>query len=157
MSKRGKQGAEPEVAEQPQLSLVDLPLTALALVKEHSKPEDPLLGLSRGCRDAVLSHSKKISLKITSNQSSSVAPTARLLNRACCTAPAGLHLDLDLFGHDGILAPLLQPALLQREGWPNVHELTVSLTPCIQDSNSFVLANGTARDLHWCLLPSGAC
>jgi hypothetical protein len=74
----------------------------------------------------VLSQSKKISLKITSNPSSGVAPTARLLNRTCCTAPAGLHLDLDLHGQDDVLAQLLEPALLQREGWLSVHKLVVS-------------------------------
>jgi hypothetical protein len=122
--KRGKQGVT--VGEQ--FSLLDLPLTALALVAGHSKPAArPLLELARGCRDAVLSQSKKISLKITSNRSSSAAPSARLLDRACCTAPEGLHLDLNLSGReDGLALMLMKPALEQPGGWPNVHKLTIS-------------------------------
>jgi hypothetical protein len=152
--KRGNPGAAEAEELSGQFSLLDLPLPALALVAEHSKPEDPLLALSRGCRDAVLSQSKKISLKISSNESSSVAPTARLLSRACRTAAKGLHLDLDLTGNEGILALLLQPAVEQQEAWPNVHKLTVS-----QDSDIVLQqfsACWQAHDLQ-CLLPIGAC
>jgi hypothetical protein len=131
--KRGK----PDVTQGEQLSeqfsLLDLPLPALALVAEHSKTDGasghPLLGIARGCRDTVLYQFKKISLrKAYGTQSSDVAPAARLLNRACCTAQAGLHVDLDLRGeHEDVLAQLLQPGLEQQEGgWPNVHKLTVS-------------------------------
>jgi hypothetical protein len=122
--KRGKDGVTD--AEQRQLSLLDLPHTAIALVAEHSKPSGyPLLELARECRDAVLSQTRKISLKIISNLSSSAAPTAGLLDRACCTAPSGLHLDLDLSGQHDVLALLLMPAVERPGGWPKVHKLTV--------------------------------
>jgi hypothetical protein len=78
---------------------------------------------------------RKISLKITSKGSSSISSSAgqessaRLLNRASFTAPVGLHLDLDLPGHEDVLAQLLRPALERPGGWPNVHKLKVGSLP----------------------------
>jgi hypothetical protein len=126
--KRGKRGVS--VTEQRKFSLLDLPHTALALVAEHSKTRGaeghPLLQLSRGCRDAVFSQSKEIRLDMHKFHYYGVGPAARLLNRACCTAPAGLHLHLDLPRHYLVLGSLLRPALDREAGWPNVHRLTVS-------------------------------
>jgi hypothetical protein len=53
----------------------------------------------------------------------------RLLQRACCQAPVGLEVDIDLFGsppgNADYISKLLQPGI-SCGGWHKVHKLQVS-------------------------------
>jgi hypothetical protein len=98
----------------------------------------PLLALSRRGRDAVLERACNIQLKLMSTAwLSTVAPTARLLDRACRAAKPGLQLQIDgthdheygdIQKHIRIESPLLSEVLqrgLGTGGWGNVHALSL--------------------------------
>jgi hypothetical protein len=115
-------------SNQSELSLVDLPSPALAVVAKcsSSRRGHPLLQLSRASRDAVLSSSRTVSLHLAGDEH---APEARLLDRVCSTAPPGLELELDLLEApkcSTALLQLLEPGL-SSGGWTHVHELQVSI------------------------------
>jgi hypothetical protein len=115
-------------SNQSELSLVDLPESVLALVAQRSRSTcgHPLLQSSRVARDAVLSCSSTVSLRLAGGEH---APEARLLDRVCSTAPHGLELELDLLGASKSSKPLLQLVKpgLSTGGWTHVHKLKVSI------------------------------
>jgi hypothetical protein len=121
--KEAEKGAQ---MSQQQSMLELLPTELLPLIaSDHSLRTQyghPMLGVSRGCRDVVLSGFKKAKLELKKN--TSLQPSARLLHRICCQAPQGLELELDLSWQDDALPSLVQPGL-QIGGWPNVHALKV--------------------------------
>jgi hypothetical protein len=80
----------------------------------------PLLAVSR---DAPLSSLAKFTLKVHPD---AVHPSARLLHRACCQAPAGLHvaLELPLFGNT---LPIMLNSGIACHGWRRVRILEVGL------------------------------
>jgi hypothetical protein len=81
-----------------------------------------MLGIARGCRDAVLSSLKRVELEL--DEDSSNQPLARLLHRVCSQAPPGLDLTLALAKQSDALPLLLQPGL-QSGGWAHVTALKV--------------------------------
>jgi hypothetical protein len=91
-----------------------------------------MLRLSRGGRDTVLSHSRKIKLSnLTAagghNTHNEPEPMAHLLHRACCQAPVGLEVTINMYG--SAMQPAYFPKLLQPGiscgGWHRVHLLKV--------------------------------
>jgi hypothetical protein len=119
---------EQRSSNQSDLSLVDLPDAVLALVAKCSSSTrgHPLLQMSRGARDAVLSCSRNVRLFLAGDEH---GPEARFLGRVCSTAPHGLELELNLHGAPASSKPLLQ--LLKpggsSGGWTNAHKLEVSI------------------------------
>jgi hypothetical protein len=122
-----------QTASQP--SLLDLPDLALAHIayistrppRRASRHGHPLLQLSRGCRDAVLHNLTRICLVIRSPEQleKDPEPWARLLHRACSHARPGLHVELNLWDCNTLLAALVQHGI-ESGGWSRVHTLTVS-------------------------------
>jgi hypothetical protein len=121
--------------------LLTLPETALAQIyqcsfrnHEHRERGHPLLPVSSGCRDMVLSIIRRIALDPSSPVSVSKlrkpleacdpAPWARLLHRACCQATPGLTVQLCLTCIRDSLPELLQPGI-DCGGWSKVHSLEV--------------------------------
>jgi hypothetical protein len=112
----------------PLLQLPELQLTLIAKqISSSSKSGHPMLAVSRGSRDAVLRGLAKIKLT-THEAEQNQEPSARLLHRACCEAPPGLGVELDLTPDTPyrLLATLFQPALGSPGGWRHVHKLKVS-------------------------------
>jgi hypothetical protein len=123
-------------------SLLSLPGAALNQISQYSitrrdillqKPQSghPLLSISRGCRDMVLSSIRGIKLDPSGFQWRSKppepcdpAPWARLLHRACSQATPGLAVKLRLTYTWGSLPELLQPGI-DCGGWSKVHSLEV--------------------------------
>ncbi len=139
----------------------DLPDDLLAQITPGSHGF-PLLAVSRRGRDAVLERASTIQLKVMRGEHVDVAPTARLLNRACRAAKPGLHLEIKLgemirFREvDQKWSSTLLPALLQRgldsEGWGNVHALSLLMVREVNSSSRLTL---TARQqphagVCWC-------
>jgi hypothetical protein len=122
-------------------SLLHLPIDVFGLIVEYSKSADywerwhSLLPVCRVGRDAVLQRIKSVDLDARRGELKRAAPNtaacARFLDRACTTAAAGLRASLYITSEKGTLATLLQPGL-DRNGWSNVHALTVS-TCKVQD------------------------
>jgi hypothetical protein len=86
----------------------------------------PLLPVSRGCRDIVLSSISSITLDTSMRELATVcdpAPWAWLLYRACCQATPGLAVKLCLESRHNGLHLLLQPGI--DCGWSKVHSLEV--------------------------------
>jgi hypothetical protein len=112
-----------------QLSLSDLPEAVLTHIAHLCKFKPPrefstghsMLQVSKACRDAVLHSLTKITLDPSSKE---LRPLARLLHRACCHAPTGLHVVLELYRHDNILPIIIQGGIGCR-GWSRVHILEV--------------------------------
>jgi hypothetical protein len=114
-----------------QCSLLDLPESVLSAIAKHGfskRAGHPLLAVARSLRDAVLVSLSKIKLDLAYAQSPEghhYGAQGRLLHRACCKAPPGLNVELNLWGKQDALPQLLQPAL-KCGGWHNVHRLKVS-------------------------------
>jgi hypothetical protein len=133
MSFKAHKGCHPEgqPAGQAESSFASLPEAVVARVAQLSKQSrcHPFLRVSRSCRDAALSSCTTIRLCPSelgqqASEAVSLAPSARLLHRACCQAAPGLKLRLYLQGHRDSLPYLLQPGL-EYGGWRNVRKLVV--------------------------------
>jgi hypothetical protein len=135
------QAGRPDTDEQPpvqeQCSLLDLPESVLSAIAKHGLNNlagQSMLPVARGLRDAVLGNLTKIKLDLQSRLSEEdprCQSEGSLLHRACCKAPPGLAVELDLTKQHGALPQLLQPALAAG-GWHNVHMLKVS---CVAYAN----------------------
>jgi hypothetical protein len=119
-------------AQEAATSLLDLPESALIHIAHLSKHSPgrckhawghPLLAVSRECRAAVLSSLTKFTLKVHPDAKH---PSAQFLHRACCQAPAGLHvaLELPLFGNS---LPIVLDSGIACQGWRRVRILEVGL------------------------------
>jgi hypothetical protein len=117
--------------------LLSLPQAVLAQIAQLCSRTQghPMLGLSRGGRDTVLSNLKSIRMSnysagIVPNIHSEPEPMARLLHRACCQAPVGLEVTINLTNSPSVDAnyfpKLLQPGI-SCGGWHKVHKLQVRL------------------------------
>jgi hypothetical protein len=97
-----------------------------------------MLGASRGGRDTVLSNLKSISMHSPFSAGGAGVPDignepeamGRLLHRACCQAPVGLEVKIDLYAsppdNADYISSLLQPGI-SCGGWRKVHKLQVRL------------------------------
>jgi hypothetical protein len=118
-------------------SLLELSEETLGQIAKHSstqrvhysKPKGhPLLGVSTGLRDAVLSSLTRVELDLKTQQQateSSFVPLARLLGRACCKAAPGLAVELRMDKHCHVALPVLLTHAVLVQGWHNVHKLEV--------------------------------
>jgi hypothetical protein len=68
----------------------------------------------------VLATTKEVTLDVDSHDA--CVPEARLFNRVCTQAPAGLQVNLHLPSETGALPTLFQPGA-EAGGWRNVHGL----------------------------------
>jgi hypothetical protein len=123
-------------------AFLDLPDEVLAYISQWAAPWEPfktlyghpLLKVSRDCRDAIFKGLSTVTLDLSqpvdpakdSTEDANCSPTARLLNRICQTAQAGIELGLTLTDDHEKLCTLLQPALECR-GWVKVRHLQVRL------------------------------
>jgi hypothetical protein len=129
--------------QQPCQNLLGMPQAVLARIAQLCNPYyhriygHPMLRLSRGGRDAVLSNLKMIRLFPYSysaaatgahNTHHKAEATGRLLHRACCQVPAGLEVDIHLsdsgLASSDYFSTLLQPGI-RCGGWHHVHSLKV--------------------------------
>jgi hypothetical protein len=122
MSFKAHRGSHPEASFDSLPEAVIAHIAYLSKLPRRSRGH-PLLRVSRSCRDAVLSSCATIRMYARC-QSSTPAPDARLLHRACCQARPGLALWIHLMRFTGSLAELLQPGI-ECGGWRNVHKLEV--------------------------------
>jgi hypothetical protein len=144
--------SSPSKQQQACQDLFSLPPSVLVEISMRCNEEigHPMLGVSRGGRDTVLSNLKKIRLcnspagaaggHDTANESEALGG---LLHRACSQAPVGLEVGIDLSG--SIMQTTYFPKLLQPGircgGWRHVHSLEVRVH-CQEVSHAvFQLAN----------------
>jgi hypothetical protein len=120
-------------------SILDLPLSALALIYKHcdAAARKALLAVSRGCRNWVLREARSIKLILPYNSTTAARkPFTRLLNRACSLSACRLKLCLDFrqVGHQQsrrLLADLLE-AGIQQSGWASVTQLVLQVRTAVK-------------------------
>jgi hypothetical protein len=143
----GNSNNEAEAGEDPGLEvpLLSLPDLVLAHIARLSNPGSgrrghPMLQLSRGCRDAVLSSLTSAEfflrdlrqIRVEYGFASVRSPVTkgriracgRLLHRICSQSAPGLQVTLKLY-NESIVLPVLLRHGIDSGGWDNVHTLKV--------------------------------